>query len=176
LSGSCRTIAPANSLKVSNRNFRVCLLVPNFTFEKLEGFVFMRRCWLCLLIFISLSVLFGEGGRDFAGQWAVGGVTQSNGSVSATLMVQLTNFSGRDVAGARIVLRTAKGDVVLAESAVLAYRARKGIHVNVTISSEEFAVWQRRGPIVAIEAKGNGNPLQGSVAELVRVPVVAEEN
>jgi hypothetical protein len=135
----------------------------------------MRILGLFLSLFACLvpfSAARAEGDRDFAGEYTLAGVVESNGVVSVMLTVRIANYSGQDIRGARLLL--GGSGTLIADNIGFANHARQTIRNPVTIPSREFARW-RTSPTLVIEWR----KMDGSVArrpvELHRVPVIAEE-
>ena len=59
-----------------------------------------RVLTVCILFgawFVPSITVHAENGRDFAGQYTLSDVINSNGTVNAKLKVRVVNFSGRDL-------------------------------------------------------------------------------
>ena len=117
------------------------------------------------------SAVRAENGRDFAGEYTLSGIVESNGTVSATLTVRIANYSGHDIQGARLLL--AGSGTAIADNIGFANHARQVIRTPVTIPSREFARW-RNGPVLAVEWRDIDGSLARRPVELHRAPVMPE--
>lgn len=120
----------------------------------------------------ALPAVRAENGRDFAGEYALSGIVESNGTVTAMLTVRIFNYSGHDIQGARLLL--AGSQTAIADNIDFANHARQVIRTPVTVSSREFARW-RNGPVLAVEWRDSDGSLARRPVELHRVPVMPEE-
>ena len=139
----------------------------------------MRLLSWWVLVCLSLAVLLAENGRDFAGQYAISNVVENGETVNTTLTVRLINYSGRDIAGARLLLQAdppAARETALATDLALANHTHKTIRADITISKAELDRWQRGAPphLAAEFADGDGRLVRRPV-ELVREPRIEEE-
>jgi hypothetical protein len=93
-------------------------------------------------LLLTASVGMAKDGRDFAGHYSIGGVSEQGDQVQLTLSLQLFNYSGADVKGATITLCPAGPNVdVLARFApVSLWRTRTGAKLSqqVTIPRHEY--------------------------------------
>jgi hypothetical protein len=65
----------------------------------------MLAVWLLLCACQApFSAARAENGRDFAGEYNLSGIVESNGTVNAILTVRIVNYSGHDILGARLLL------------------------------------------------------------------------
>jgi hypothetical protein len=135
----------------------------------------MRLLSVSLMLCVSLTAIKAENGRDFAGQYALSDVMESNGMVSATLTVRLHNYSGHDIQGARLLLHAGAPETVLADNIALANHAHKVVHAKIAVKAEEFNRWQRRGPMLTVECKDADDIIARRPVELIRALAIPEE-
>ena len=130
---------------------------------------------LCACLVLSAVVPFtvarAENGRDFAGQYALSGVVESNGTVSAMLTLRIVNYSGHDIWGARVLLAGTR--TVIADNIGFANHAHQVIRTAVTVPSREFARWQH-GPALAVEWREADGSLARRPVELLRAAAIAD--
>jgi hypothetical protein len=135
----------------------------------------MRRYSLLSLLLLSLMSLRGENGRDFAGQYAVTNIVESADAVRATFTLRLGNYSGSNIAGARILLETGEPgkSFLLGENIAVENHSHNRIQVEIVLSHREFERWQRGGqPHLAVEsADQNGHSVRRPV-ELIHEPFI----
>jgi hypothetical protein len=120
---------------------------------------------------VPFSVVRAENGRDFAGEYTLSGIVESDGTVSAMLSVRIVNYSGHDIQGARLLL--AGSQTAIADHISFANHARRVIGMPVTVSSREFARW-RNGLALAVEWSDIDGSVVRRPVELHRAPVMPE--
>jgi hypothetical protein len=128
----------------------------------------MRMPGLRLLLCVCLtacSAAHAEHGREFAGQYALSGVVESNGTVSAMLTVRIVNYSGHDIRGARLQL--AGSGMVIADNIGFANHTHRVIRTPVSVPAREFALW-RHGPELEVEWRETDGSLARRPVELLR--------
>jgi hypothetical protein len=128
-------------------------------------------CFLLCACLSPFSAVRAENGRDFAGEYALSGIVESNGTVRAMLTVRIFNYSGQDIQGARLLLADAQ--TAIADNIGFANHARQVIRTTVTITSGEFVGW-RNGPVLMVEWRDSDGSVMRRPVELHRAAVMPE--
>jgi len=130
----------------------------------------MRILGVCCLLLLceAATLIRAENGRDFAGQYWLSDVVESNGLVSATLTVRLHNYSGSDIQAARLLLHAGAPGTILADNIALANHAHQVVRAKIAVRVEEFNSWRRRGPMLAVEWQQTGDTVTQRPVELIR--------
>jgi len=139
----------------------------------------MRLMSWCLFLFFGLTILQAEGGRDFAGRYAISNVVDNGDNTeNATLTVRLFNYSGHDIAGARLLLLAGPPGPVETEISAhltLSNHTDQKVQADVSVPAPELDRWQHgASPRLAMEFTGDDGQLIRRPVELVRDPILAE--
>lgn len=115
-----------------------------------------------------------EDGRDFAGLYDVTDVVEVGDQMSLTLTVRVFNFSGADVAGARVLVERwpwpgdPHGEFPPMD---IAYRRHAQITGSFLVPKQEYDAWPDGAPPLMVEfVDGEGRTMRRSV-ELIRLPL-----
>lgn len=137
----------------------------------------MRRSLIAIGLLLSLAFLHAENGRDFAGQYALTNIVESADSVRATFTLRLGNYSGRNVAGARIFLETGipGKSLLIGDNIAVENHSHNRLQMEIILSPAEYERWRHGGqPHIAVEsADQNGHGVRRMV-ELSREPFIPE--
>ena len=99
-----------------------------------------------ILVLVVAGAAFASQGRDFAGPFALGGASSSNGQVTLNFSTRIYNYSGANVAGATVTLQCQEqpNQVHLTVNPVaLAANGSVKLSAPVTISQTEYDQWKR---------------------------------
>lgn len=146
-----------------------------------RGMAGMRRSFAMRMAAITLlfcactapfTVARAENGRDFAGQYQLSGVVESNGTVTAMLTVRIFNYSGQDIWGARVQLAGPQ-QTVIGDNIGFANHTHQVIRAVVTVPATEFARWWH-GPALTVEWRQTDGSLARRPVELIRAAAIGE--
>src|SRR6266403_520191 len=99
-----------------------------------------------ILALVVAGAAFASQGRDFAGPFALGAASSSNGQVTLNFSTRIYNYSGADVSGTTVTLQCQeRPDQVHATFNSVAIAANDSVKLSsqVTISQTEYDQWQR---------------------------------
>ena len=136
---------------------------------------FQRFCVPSLLLCLALAAL-AKDGRDFAGFYALGNVSEQGDKVEFTMTVQVFNYSDLgDIKAPVIALLEGGSHAKLGEfKAVKTMPAKHDVVVSgkFTVSKMEFQSWSKHGsPQVVVIYEDSGRTLRQHV-QLSRRPML----
>lgn len=115
-----------------------------------------------------------EEGRDFAGFYDVTNVVESAGNVYFTLSLQLFNYSGADVTGARVVIEGGPNPDPAAPSfppVDIPYRTSGDLTGNFVLPLASYQTWPNGVPRLVVQlVDANGDTVRRPI-ELVQLPL-----
>jgi len=131
-----------------------------------------------ILVLVVAGAAFASQGRDFAGPYALGATSSSNGQVTLNFSARMYNYSGADVAGATVTLQCQEqpNQVHLTfNSVAVAANGSLKLSALVTISQTEYTQWQRgRAPDLFIAYTDSSGASQRRKVELTPQPGMQE--
>lgn len=131
-----------------------------------------------ILALVIVGVAFGSQGRDFAGPFALGAASSSNGQVTLNFSTRIYNYSGADVSGATVTLQCQEQpNQVHATFNSVAIAANGSVKLSsqVTVSQTEYDQWQRgRVPDLFIAYTDSSGASQRRKIELTPQPGMQE--
>jgi hypothetical protein len=115
-----------------------------------------------------------EDGRDFAAFYDLTNIVEASDTVYFTLSLQLFNFSGADVTGARVVIEGGPNPGSEAPSFLpldIPYRSSRDLTGNFALPLSGYQTWPEGIPRLVVEfVNGDGNTVKRPI-ELVRLPL-----
>jgi hypothetical protein len=131
-----------------------------------------------ILILLLVAVAFASEGRDFAGHFALGAASSSNGQVTLNFSVRIYNYSGADVSAATVTLQSEEQpDNIHATFSPVALASSGSVKLSsqVTVSQTEYEQWRRgRAPDLFIAYKDSSGASQRRRVELTVRPGMQE--
>jgi hypothetical protein len=131
-----------------------------------------------ILVLVVAGAAFASQGRDFAGPFALGTASSSNGQVTLNFSTRIYNYSGADVAGATVTLQCQEQpEQVHATFNSVAVAATGSVKLSsqITVSQTEYDQWQRgRAPDVFIAYTDASGASQRRKVELTPRPGMQE--
>jgi hypothetical protein len=131
-----------------------------------------------ILALVVAGAAFASQGRDFAGPFALGAASSSNGQVTLNFSTRIYNYSGADVSSATVTLQCQeRPDQVHATFNSVAIAANDSVKLSsqVTISQTEYDQWQRgRAPDLFIAYTDPSGASQRRKVELTPQPGMPE--
>ena len=131
-----------------------------------------------ILVLVVAGAAFASQGRDFAGPFALGTASPSNGQVTLNFSVRVYNYSGVDVSAATVTLQCQEQpNQVHATFNSVAIAATSSVKLlaQVTISQTEYDQWQRgRAPDLFIAYTDSSGASQRRKVELTPQPGMQE--
>lgn len=130
---------------------------------------------LAALAALTSSAALAKNARDFAGFYQVDGVSRQGQNYSVNLSVRIFNYSGADVANAKVLLR----DSVLIDKTYATFPATSLIDrgnvvlktTHIAIPIREYERWQRRGPVLEIQFQSPDGKNRQEAIDLIARPV-----
>ena len=134
--------------------------------------------WMAVLSMIMCAAAWAADGRDFIGLYEASDVTASGDDVTLTFSARLFNYSGGDVVGATVKLKShVHPDEVYATFPAVDIANGHSVRLTqaVTLPSEEHDAWEQGAmPWLTIEFQDAAGNEHLSMVELAR-EVLAEE-
>jgi len=131
-----------------------------------------------ILVLVVAGTAFASQGRDFAGPFALGAASSSNGQVTPNFSTRIYNYSGADVAGAIVTLQCQEQpNQAHATFSSVAIAATSSVKLSgqVTVSQTEYDQWQRgRAPDLFIAYTDSAAASQRRKVELTLQPGMQE--
>lgn len=131
-----------------------------------------------ILVLVVVGVTFASQGRDFAGPYALGAASSSNGQVTLNFSTRIHNYSGADVTGAIVTLQCQEQPHqvhLTSNSVAIAANSSVKLSAPVTISQTEYDQWQRgRAPDLFIAYTDSSGASQRRKVELTPQPGMQE--
>jgi hypothetical protein len=105
----------------------------------------MRVFGAFAFLWLGLMIASAEGGRDFAGRYAISNIVESDHLASATLTVRFFNYTGADIKEAHLLLIDPLGhsETELAVNLRLGNHSHKKIRTDVSVTASELHRWQK---------------------------------
>lgn len=143
----------------------------------------MRYAKLSLSLFFSLLTAVSaaaEDGRDFAGFWKLGDITELPEEVSMTLTVHIHNYSGAEVVAAALILEDSRlpGETLATFLEVVDIQDGGSARASDTIivPRREYEQWQQGArPLLRLEFLDPAGTAERRAVELTSVLVDEEE-
>jgi len=131
-----------------------------------------------ILVLVVAGAAFASQGRDFAGPFALGTASTSNGQVTLNFSTRIYNYSGANVTGATVTLQCQEQpNQVHATFNSVAIAATSSVKLSsqVTVSQTEYDQWQRgRTPDLFIAYADSSGAAQRRKVELTPQPGMQE--
>ncbi len=134
---------------------------------------------LCLLL-LGAGLLSAEDGRDFAGFYMLGEITDLGDQVRVPLTVRVTNYSGADVVAATITLEDSllpgQSYGTFLPPVDIRYQESARVSGSFVIPRREYEQWQSGPtPQLRIEFKNAAGQTVQRMIELTFMPLGEEE-